>query len=406
SIDNYPSPWPERIVSIRTSNTRRILGVSVTLDEIEKLLKRLHFEIKKKDRESVQVVVPSWRTDIVEEADLIEEVARLYGYERIGQGWKFRTTSFAEKDPFDEFMETTGSHLCARGHTEILVSSFTDGHEGARLGLDDRRARPIAIRNPLSANHSYLRTTLLAGALDVIRRNIDHGTRHLRVYTSGAVFLPSAEDGGGLPDEPMNLLTAHTRPAGSDFWNDLKRRVDLFDIKQEIETILALHHIDPSALDYSFDASEGQFSYRGRDEVVIQGGVIPARMARELDLEQPVWYAEINMEALFGLRPPRLTHRAISGYPASRRDLSLLTPEGVTYDRIEKSLAKNGGRLIESIQVFDVYRGDELPGGTMAIGVRLLFRSSDGTLTDADVDTVVDRMLTKLNSELGVALRS
>ncbi len=129
-------------------------------------------------------------------------------------------------------------------------------------------------------------------------------------------------------------------------------------------------------------------------------------MARELDFHQPVWYAEIDMEALFSLRPARLSHRPLPEYPVSRRDLSLLIPESVTWDRIEKSLAKSGGRLLESIQVFDVYSGDELPRGARAIGARLLFRSSEGTLTDADVDAVVDRMLRKLRSELDVALRS
>ena len=142
-------------------------------------------------------------------------------------------------------------------------------------------------------------------------------------------------------------------------------------------------------------------------------GVVPQRCTDDLgdgpdayDLDQAVWYADIDMNALFELRSSTPTFKPLPEYPISRRDLSLLVAPGVGFDQIEKSLVKSGGALLESLQVFDVYRGENVPDGRTAFGVRLSFRSKDATLTDGEVDAVVARMLDKLQSDLGVTLRS
>ena len=183
--------------------------------------------------------------------------------------------------------------------------------------------------------------------------------------------------------------------------------VDLFDIKREVEVLCQRFGIDPSRrFSYNFDDRTGEFSYRGERREVVQGGIVPAGLAEHYELEQAVWYAVLDLNALYEARRRRATFEPIADYPASRRDLSLVTPPGVTYGQIEKSLVKHGGRLLESTQVFDVFRGGNLPDGSTAYGVRLTFRSSDGTLTDADVDTVLAKVIDKLQSELGVVLRS
>jgi len=408
ALDVFPRPWPTREVRIRRVQTRRLLGITLSVDEIAGLLSRLQFPETDRNEESVTVSVPSWRTDIIEEVDLVEEVARLHGYDKIGQGWAFRSTAFAVPDPFDQFLRTTLDHLCARGHTEVLTSSFT---EPSRLELmdaarGDRRVEPVGILNPLTSLHGALRTTLLPGVLDVLRRNLDHGVRHLRVCEAGSVFLPRGKS-GALPEEPLHLLIAHTRPAGADFWNDLKKRSDLFDIKGEIEVLRSRLRIDLGGqLQYAFDRETGRFSYSDRRGVPIEGGILGSQLANAWDFEQPVWYAELNLTALFEIREGRREYREIPEYPVSKRDLSLVTPAGVTYAEIEKSLVRRGGRLLESVQVFDVYQGDNLEAQSTAFGVRLVFRSKEATLKDAEVDAVVEKIVRKLHSELGVSLRS
>jgi phenylalanyl-tRNA synthetase beta chain len=152
--------------------------------------------------------------------------------------------------------------------------------------------------------------------------------------------------------------------------------------------------------------SRGEFRYTDRGDTVIEGGIIPVRAARALGIEQPVWYAVVDLSELFAVEAGSPAFKAFSEYPASRRDLSLVAPAGVVWAQIEKHVAKVAGRLLESLQVFDVYRGANLGADRTAYGVRLSFRSNEGTLKDSDVDAVVGRIVGKLEAELGVGLRT
>jgi len=297
--------------------------------------------------------------------------------------------------------------LCARGHTEILTTSFTSGREVGLIGWkeDDPRTHLIPIKNPLSSNHSYMRTSLLPGALSVMQQNISHDNRRLHLFEVGNVFIPRPGS-DGLPDEPRHLLIVRSEPGGNDFWRDSSEPADLFGIKQELELLLAAMKIDRSRLRYHFNSATGEFEYFIGKVRVIEGGIVGPRLAAAYEIEQPIWFADINLTGIAVIRERSQSYRALSEYPASKRDLSLLGEATVDYAQIEKSLVKHGGRLLESVQVFDVYQGEHLPENRTAYGVRLYFRSNEGTLVDADVDVVVTKMITKLESELGVHLRS
>ncbi|HEX6789819.1 MAG TPA: phenylalanine--tRNA ligase subunit beta [Candidatus Krumholzibacteria bacterium] len=407
-LDEYPAPWPARTVTVRRATVRRLLGEAIPTERIGTLLARLSFERVGGDRDSVTVSVPSWRWDIAQEADLVEEVARLHGYENIGRAWKFRTTVPSQPDPFDRFVDRVADHLVARGHTEIVPTSFSDGRESQWFDWapDDRRAQPIAVRNPLSANHTFMRTQLLRGVLDVMAHNLAHGRRDLAVFATGAVFLRAGAE-NSLPEEPVHLVIARTRPDGNAFWRASPEPVDLFEIKAEVESLLGTHRPGLFAeLVYDFESTRGSFRYSDRRHVVVEGGVLPAAAADALDIDQPLWYAVVDLSALFEARVASVTFRPFTVFPSSRRDLSLVAPAGVAWGQIEKHVAKVGGRLLESLQVFDVYQGAALGTDRIAYGVRLSFRSAEGTLKDAEIDAIVARMVAKLDAELGVALRS
>jgi phenylalanyl-tRNA synthetase beta chain len=407
-VDEYPAPLSPRTVTLRRSTVKRLLGESMPLDRITDILDRLEFRRQSGDRDSVTVSVPSYRWDVFEEVDLVEEVARIYGYENIGKAWKYRVSVPSKPDPLDRFVERVSDHLVARGHTEVLCTSFTDSRELRWFDWDasDPRSQPIAIRNPLSANQGSLRTSLVPGLLDVTAHNLSRGRRELYLFTIGCVFLPAGGE-DSLPDEPLHLAILRTRPKGAGFWREEPRPVDLFEIKAEVESLLSTHL--PGALDvlgYDFEATRGSFRYTDRRRTVIEGGIVPERASRELDLEQPAWYAVLDLTALFQPRGALTTYRAFSAFPSSRRDLSLVAPAGVGWGQIEKHVAKAGGRLLESLQVFDVYRGANVGADRIAYGVRLSFRSSENTLRDAEVDAVVARIVAKLDAELGVVLRT
>jgi phenylalanyl-tRNA synthetase beta chain len=407
-VDEFPAPNPSRTVTVRRSTVKRLLGESLSTETIAGLLDRLELRRTGSERDAVTVAVPSFRWDLHEEADLVEEVARLYGYENIGKAWHYRTPVPSTPDPFDRFVDRVANHLVARGMTEVLTSSFSDGREARWFGWpdSDRRSQPIAVMNPLTSNQALLRTHLLPGVLDAVARNLAHGRRELYLFAVGPVFL-RASGASGLPDEPLHLVIARTRPAGPSFWRASPEPVDLFEIKTEVESLLATHR--PRAVEdlaYDFEPTRGTFRYANRRQALIEGGVVPAGAARELDLAQPLWYADIDLTALYELHADATLFHAFSEFPASRRDLSLVAPGGVAWGQIEKHVAKVGGRLLESLQVFDVFRGASVGADRTAYGVRLAFRSADGTLTDADVDAVIAKIVAKLEAELGVVLRS
>lgn len=406
--DEFLLPWPPRQVAIRRSAVRRLLGEELPTEKIGELLRRLEFERTDGDRDSVTVSVPSYRWDISEEADLVEEVARLYGYENIGRAWKYRTTVPSQPDPFDRFIDRVSDHLVARGHTEVLVTSFSDGREAQWFDWadDDVRAMPIVLRNPLTSNQTYMRTQLVRGVLDVAARNLAHGRKELDLFAVGAVFRRAGEE-NALPEEPMHLVIVRTRPHGNAFWRSSPEPVDLFEIKAEVEALLRAFRPGLYAgLNFEFEATRGSFQYSDRRRGVVEGGILPALAARALDVDQPLWYAVLDLNAMFEASGEAVAFRPFGAYPPSRRDLSLVAPRGITWGQIEKHVAKAGGRLLESQQVFDVYQGAALGADIIAYGVRLTFRSADATLKDAEVDAIVSRMVSKLEAELGVTLRS
>jgi phenylalanyl-tRNA synthetase beta chain len=407
-IDRYASRPSERSVSVRESNARRILGTTLSTEEIAALLERLGFEVQTRTEEAVTVRVPSYRLDVEQEIDLIEEVGRLHGYDRIGTGWSFRCTTFAQADEFDRYIDGLSDYLAARGFTEIVGSAFTDGRELEEFGwgTDDPRSRPIAIRNPLSSNHRLLRTSLVPGMLDVVRRNVDYGAKRLKFYQIGPVFL-AREGPTQLPDERTMLTIVLTQPEGTDFWTYSKSTLDLFDIKGELEAMLRCMKVDPAqGIGYDFDVASGRFTYATKSSVLVEGGVLSESAAEGRGIEQPVWFASIDLAESYELRSRLGKLKPLAEYPASRRDLSLVSAGETEYREIEKALVKHAGPLLESISVFDVYRGENLAKGRTAYGVRLSFRAPDRTLRDEEVDKFIEKAVTKLKDELGVELRA
>jgi phenylalanyl-tRNA synthetase beta chain len=182
--------------------------------------------------------------------------------------------------------------------------------------------------------------------------------------------------------------------------------VDLFAIKAEIEALLRTMKIEPSGLSYSFDAATGGFSYATKEGALAEGGVVSESVADRCGIEQPVWFATLDLSKCYEFRGLHGKLKELPEYPASRRDLSLVARPGTGYGEIEKALVKSAGPLLESAVVFDVYRGDNIPRGQAAYGVRLSFRAPDRTLRDEEIDRVIDKVVTTLKNELGVELRS
>jgi phenylalanyl-tRNA synthetase beta chain len=210
-----------------------------------------------------------------------------------------------------------------------------------------------------------------------------------------------------LPQERLQLTLLRSRSEGADFWLNPRQSLQVFDIKAEVEHILRSFHIDLGPdIHYTFDEASGDFAYVAKQQELITGGIVPDNLADRYGFEQPVWHVTLDVEALCERVLAKRALRPLGEFPDSRRDLSLVASRDTRFEDIEKSLVKSAGRLLESLQVFDVYKGDKLESGRVAYGVRLTFRSPERTLKDSEVDEVIQKILTKLKKQLGVELRA
>lgn len=397
---------PKTIV-LRPRQANRVMGTMLAADDLCELLWRLGLEAVVSGKD-LTVTVPSFRRDLVEEIDLIEEAARVYGYDDIGGDEERRNSLFAVISATDRRNEALCDRLAARGIAEVVTTSFMDPGDPGRLGWssEDRRSRPVAIANPLTAAQSALRTSLLPGMLRVVERNAAAGIEGIRIFELGKVFLPRTE-GEGLPEEPCRLTVLFSRKAGPLQWHDRQRDSDFFDIKGEGEAVIEWLGAGPRvSFERSAPVDAGHiFDWVLKNRVIGTCGLVPGRVNAEFGIDDPVFFLDIDLDAFDPGSSKQAVFDRISQFPSVKRDLSVTAPPGVGWADI-RNVVKKRTKHLESVRLFDYYRGDRLEEGRRGYTFRLTFRSSEGTLDDATVDSVIDKVLGGLQEELQVALRA
>lgn len=397
-----PSVLEEKRLPLRVSQANRVMGTRLSATDLSTLLDRLELA-SSVSGERIDVSVPSFRRDLKQEIDLVEEAARLYGYDNIGRDGSQRGYVFAMRDESDLTRQRLCDYLAARGFAEVITTSFMDPDDPARVGWKetDPRRNALPIENPLTAIQSHLRTSLLPGLLHVVRRNTSGEHEGLRLFEMGKIFLPEAK---GLPSEELRLIALMTRKALPLQWLEAQRAFDYFDLKGELEALLEHIGVKGESLGIvrTDDGDQGYLFKLYNDKVLLgEFGMLSSRVTSRFDIDSPVFYFDISME---GLRAPGGRYGAISPYPVVKRDLCLIAGEKVTFTDITNIIKKRAKNL-ETISLFDYYRDGRIEEGRRSYTFRLGFRSSEGTLDDAAVDKEIERILESLKRELQVTLR-
>ncbi|HEV8305486.1 MAG TPA: phenylalanine--tRNA ligase subunit beta [Gemmatimonadales bacterium] len=397
-LDLWPEPQHPRSVFLRPPRVAHLLGVDVPRAEIERLLSALGFVVAPKD-ERLAVQVPGWRPDVTREVDLIEEVARLRGYDTFPDELRPYRPGTVPDAP---------SELTLRRVREQLVRAGSGLLEARTLPLGPPDGpEAIAVRNPLSAEEAHLRSRLLPGLVRRVEHNWRAGERDVRLFEVGTVFKPGpgtrgAGTSGGLPDEQLwvgiVLTGAREPPHWSEGGGAKVPDMDIWDLKRHFE--LAVGLAAPSC--------DVQPATDGVGWVAVQrdGGEVWG-WAGPLDADAPKWGAPLfGLEVRIAVRPPAtVRYRPLPAHPAVQRDLSLVLPGGVTAAAVEGVLRTAGGALLEQLDVLDEYRGAGLPAGTRGVTWRCTFRDPARTLTDKEVDALLGRMLGALEEQLDVRRR-
>lgn len=406
-VDVYPGKSEPASVPLSTEAVRRISGMEVTTDETLKILRSLGFECEENDSQ-ILVKAPYWRSDIHCTADLVEEVVRIVGYEKVP------VTTLSGRLPPKEpkvlaarrennLKQKVRRILVGCGFQEILTYSLTSLERLRNLSPRfELKVMPLKVVNPMTREQEYLRTTLQAGLLAALAHNQRVTEAGLRLFEVGKVFLPRGRE---LPEEREMLCAAVSGPRHELSWHGNKELLDFFDAKGVVENLLG-----QLGLRASFESSGAESLFPGRSADIIIGddkvgvvGDLHPRVAQAFELAGTVCLIEMDIEKLYDKTTKLGEYRPIRRFPTVTRDIALVVDEGVNYQKVEEIIRSFS--LVTEVVLFDLYTGEQIPKGKKSFAIRVVYQSPDRNLTDEEVNLAQQEIVDRLHRELGANLR-
>lgn len=381
AVGNLPAT---RSVTLRMARIEQVLGVKLEALEVETILRDLGLNPVVVS-EGFEVSSPSFRFDIEIEADLIEEVGRVYGYENIPDDYTSGRLKMSALPETKQPRFAVYSRLAERGYQEVVSYAFVDEQWEKDFGGN---TDPIRLQNPLAAQYAVMRSTLIGGLVEILQNNLNRKQNRVRIFEIARVFS-KASDGSFAQNERIGgLIYGSALP---EQWGDKVRAADFYDIKADVETLLA----GKSA---RFVKAEHPALHPGRTaEIALDGktigfiGELHPQWLQKYDLPQAPLVFEIDMAAV--LVQEKVVYRPVSKFQAVRRDLAFVMPEAMTHDELIGALNAAGSKLIQEISVFDVYRGVGLPEGMKSMAVKVLLQDMEATLTDDVVEHLMQKLI-------------
>ncbi|HTD29569.1 MAG TPA: phenylalanine--tRNA ligase subunit beta [Xanthomonadaceae bacterium] len=388
-------------VRLRRARLVRVLGIAVADAEVERILRALGMHVESQ-ADGWSVVPPSRRFDIAIEEDLIEEIARMHGYDAIPTAMPSGEIPVAAVNEARVSDADIRRQLAARDYREAINYAFVDAGLLARWSLD---ADAVALANPLSADLGVMRTALLPGLVQALRHNLARQQSRVRMFELGRVF--GLREGGASPNETPRVAAVCSGNADAEQWGATARPLDFYDLKADLESVLALTG-QGAALRYL--PTTEPWLHPGRSAEVWRGdsrlgwiGHLHPRLLKALDLDTEVLAFELDLEPLAQRAIPAAA--PLSRYPLVRRDLALVVPETTPWAAVEATLKSALGPLLREVRLFDVYRGAGLDSDTRSLAMGLILQDVSRTLTDHDADTGVAAAVAALGRECGAVLR-
>jgi len=414
-VDAYPLPPKDAVVEITVNDVKRWLGIDLTLEKTAELLKRLEFKCTITNNQ-LQVTSPNHRMDIGEGvvgvADVLEEVARSYGYDNIP------TTTMADAlppqvgNPIHEWEEHLRDLMVALGLQEVVSYRMTSPEKESRITHYDDYVR---LANPIAPEKSVLRRSLVASVIDSLEKNIRY-SEAFSFFEIGSVFVPHKNDpstgsGQGLPDEPRKLAIAMTGLREATAW-DVKDspKLDFFDLKGRIELMLSglrLTNITYTATDsYSHLHPGKSAEVKAGDKVIGVFGEMHPLVKEQYELgDSPVLVAEFDLDTMRAIAPT-YGIKTIPETPSMYEDIALIVDESVKAETVEALIRQTGGRSVTNVRLFDLYRDEKIGEGKKSLAYALTYQAEDKTLTDADAAAIRNKIVKRLEKEVGAKLRS
>jgi len=407
AIDRREGDFTRRTVSVRPDRAGRLLGYPVSAEIIVGALERLGLEREDEGDGELRFSVPLWRPDLTREVDLVEEIGRLAGYDRIPETLPEAGLSSRPSPPERTVPERARKVLLGLGLDEVITYSFMDPKSLDRLGLDGESPlrRAVRIANPVNKEQCLLRTTLIPGLLGVLAENHNRKVAPVNIFEWGTVF---AADGSGPARERPLLSLLISGPLENPDWRRPEPAIDFFSLKGILE--LLVERLGLGELSWSPHrdpvCQPGQCArIEAGGETLGKAGKLSPRVGEDFSLDLPVYLAELEAGPFLAAAGQVAEFRKLDQYPAVRRDLALVVDEAVSYREVKDALEAARPDLLEGFEIFDLYRGSQIPDGKKSFAFRLNYRSSSDTLCEATVNKVHQDLLRELEGSLGCAFR-
>lgn len=404
-LDAYPAPLSRREVMLRYARTNALLGANVPPESQCNHLAGLGFEIVSTTPDACTVRVPTWRHDVAQEADLIEEVARFHGYDKFPSTVPSVRPVEQRFAPEHHSLSNLRRLLVGYGLCEVCNWTFSSDDDVRKTGLEEGYLEMVRLQNPLSERQATMRSSLMPGLIRNVAFNIRHGSTSLALFEIGPVYRPRPSH--DLPDEPSCLGIALTGAAEPQHWSHAPRNVDFYDIKGLAESVTEHFCAEPTfePLDSGIFLQGQAAAIKVADAIIGRCGRVHPQVLRQFDIPQDVFLLELTLSSLLQSQTRRQQFQAFAAYPPSLRDMAVVVDDAVPAGALRDTAQRAGGKMLQRVDIFDVYRGKPVAAGKKSVALGFVFQSADRTLTDADTQKAYDKILKALQKEHQAVLR-
>ncbi len=405
-VDEFPAPVAPFRVTVKYAHVDRLIGKVIDRSEIKTILTELDITVTEESDEEIVVAVPPYRVDVQREADVIEEILRIHGYDQVP------TAAHLKADYLASFPELDGAALRAKvsemlvgsGFYEIITNSLTKPAYAQALQQADRS---VAMVNALSEDLSVMRQSLLFSGLEVIAHNVNRQQKNLKLFEFGTTYQKHEDK----YVETNELAIFMTGQAQSESWMTNEEPVSFHHLSSLIRKIFNRFDIDASGQNMAnLPAFDYGLQYVSQDEVLANVGLVSGSIASLAGVQQPVFYANVQWPKLVvsvrsASQKERLVYQPISKFPEVRRDLSLVLDERVSFSQVEEIVKQASNQLVRQINVFDIYQGEQLAKGKKAYALSFTLQDQERTLTDNLIEKTMNKLMNTLERELNATIR-
>ncbi len=399
-IDIYPEPILESVVDLSYFNTARLIGKKIPSEIIRNILTGLEIKILEENEEGLKLKIPTSKVDVTRECDVIEEILRIYGLNQIEMPSQLRSSlSFSNQPDEENTKEIISELLSSLGYHEMMSNSLTTSEYHRILNTEDE----VKILNPLSNELDVLRGSLYFSGLEAVSYNQNRKQQDLKLYEFGSSYHFKNEK----YSEVQHLTLFISGNKSAEHWNQKQEKVTVYTLTAIVGQILnrlGLSNYQSSS--YSDAVLSKGFSYSIKNTELVKLGVVPKAVLKKLDINSEVWIADFNWDAIFSLIQKRkINYLSVPKFPAVRRDLSMLLEKKVQFEQLETIARKTEKNLLKEVSVFDVYEGDKLPAGKKSYALSFLLQDEEKTLTDQEIDQVMNKLINQFEKEAGAEIR-